>query len=91
MQTLKRVKNYKPIITIFIVRKNIYPCLFSAQNTLSLSRHEQACLIRLRFERYFSHHQATKMIMLCIFKANMQTWTETIKLTDKKNLRNVTN
>ena len=25
-------------------------------NTISLSRHEQVCLIRLRFERYFSHH-----------------------------------
>ena len=27
--------------------------------TPSLSRHEQACLIRLRFEIYFSYHQAT--------------------------------
>ena len=25
-------------------------------NTISLSRHEQVCLMRLRFERYFSHH-----------------------------------
>ena len=25
-------------------------------NTISLSRHEQVCLTRLRFERYFSHH-----------------------------------
>ena len=28
-------------------------------NNISLSRHEQVCLIRLRFERYFSHHRAT--------------------------------
>ena len=26
-------------------------------NTMSLSRHEQVCLMRLRFERYFSHHR----------------------------------
>ena len=28
-------------------------------NTISLSCHEQVCLISLRFERYFSHHQAS--------------------------------
>ena len=39
-----------------IVRKNIFACLFSVHNTISLSRHEQVCLMRLRFERYFSHH-----------------------------------
>ena len=39
--------------------KNIYACLFSVHNIISLSRHEQVCLIRLRFERYFSHHRAT--------------------------------
>ena len=27
-------------------------------NTIILSRHEQVCLMRLRFERYFSHHRA---------------------------------
>ena len=37
--------------------KNIFACLFSVHNTISLSRHEQVCLIRLRVERYFSHHQ----------------------------------
>ena len=58
------------------IRKNIFACLFSVHNTISLSRHEQVCLMRLRFERYFSHHRAM---------------TETIKLTDKKKLRNVTN
>ena len=25
---------------------------------ISLSRHEQVCSMRLRFERYFSHHRA---------------------------------
>ena len=40
-----------------IIRKNIFACLFSVHNTISLSRHEQVCLMRLRFERYFSHHQ----------------------------------
>ena len=46
------IKYYK--ITFFI-RKNIFACLFSVHNTISLSRHEQVCLMRLRFERYFSH------------------------------------
>ena len=38
------------------IRKNIFACLFSVHNTISFSRHEQVCLMRLRFERYFSHH-----------------------------------
>ena len=41
-----------------IIRKNIFACLFSVHYTISLSRHEQVCLMRLRFERYFSHHRA---------------------------------
>ena len=41
-----------------LIRKNIFACLFSVHNTISLSRHEQVCLMRLRFERYFSHHRA---------------------------------
>ena len=40
------------------VRKNIFASLFSVLNTINLSRHEQVCLIRLCFERYFSHHRA---------------------------------
>ena len=39
---------------LFIQKTNI--CNF---NTVSLSRHEQVCLSRLCFERYFSHHRAT--------------------------------
>ena len=35
---------------LFIVSENIFACLFSLHNTISLSRHEQVCLIRLRFE-----------------------------------------
>ena len=42
----------------FNIRKNIFACLFSVHNTIILSRHEQVCLMRLRFERYFSHHWA---------------------------------
>ena len=41
------------------IRKNIFVCLFSVHKTISLSRHEQVCLIRLHFQIYFSHHQAT--------------------------------
>ena len=33
-------------------------------NTISLSRHEQVCLMRLRFERYFSHHRASEIFLL---------------------------
>ena len=48
----------------FDIRKNIFACLFSAHNTISLSRHEQVCLMRLRFERYFSHHRAEGEVSL---------------------------
>ena len=41
-----------------IVHKDIFACLFSIHNTISLSCHEQVCLSGLRFERYFSHHRA---------------------------------
>ena len=40
------------------IRKNIFACLFSVHNTISLSSHEQVCLISLCFDRYFSHHQS---------------------------------
>ena len=43
-----------------VIRKNTFACLFSINNTISLSRHEQVCLSGLRFQRYFSHHQAKK-------------------------------
>ena len=33
-------------------------------NTISLSRHEQVCLIKLPLERYFSHHWA--IIEVCL-------------------------
>ena len=32
-----------------------------SNNTIILSRHEQACLIRLSFERYFSHYHGGSM------------------------------
>ena len=41
----------------YTLRENIFACLFSVHNTISLSRHEQVCLIRLRFEKYFSYHR----------------------------------
>ena len=44
---------------LVVVPKNIFACLLSVHNTISLSRHEQVCLSRLRFERYFSHYRAT--------------------------------
>ena len=47
---------------------------YSLNNTISLSRHEQVCLMRLRFERYFSHHRDTSPIIYfslwdCLFVA----------------------
>ena len=44
---------------IWVIRKDIFACLFSIHNTISLSCHEQVCLSGLRFERYFSHLRAT--------------------------------
>ena len=61
---------------------NIFTCLFSIHNKISLSHHKQVCLMRLYFETYFSHHQAAQMIMPCIFTENMQIWTEPIELPD---------
>ena len=34
-----------------ILRKNISACLFSVHNTISLSRHELVCLIRLHLSK----------------------------------------
>ena len=39
------------------VLKNIFACLFSIHNRISLSCHKHVCLSGLRFERYFSHHR----------------------------------
>ena len=50
------------------MRKNIFTCLFSVYNTISLARHEQGCLIRLRFERYFSHPQQRKWLCCAYLK-----------------------
>ena len=33
-----------------VLPKNIFACLFSVHNTISLPRHEQVCLIRVRLE-----------------------------------------
>ena len=73
--------------------KNIFASLFGVHDAISFSPHEHVCLIKLRVKRYFSHHRATYMIMLRIFKENMQTWMETIEFADlgEKKLRNATN
>ena len=47
----------KKLNKYLVILKNIFACLFSVHNTISLSRHEQVCLMRLRFERYFSHQR----------------------------------
>ena len=44
--------------------KTFLLCLFSIHNTISLSRHEQVRLRKLRFERYFSHHRAVGEVSL---------------------------
>ena len=36
--------------------KNIFACLFSVHNTISLSCYEKVCLMRTRFERYFKDY-----------------------------------
>ena len=36
--------------TEIVLPKNIFACLFSVHNTISLPRHEQVCLIRVRLE-----------------------------------------
>ena len=49
-------------ISLFGIRENIFACLFSVHNRISLSCHEQVCVIRMRFERYFSHHHYYSII-----------------------------
>ena len=58
------LKLHEKIRQCYNVRKNTFACLFSVHNTISLSRHEQVCLMRLRFERYFSHHVASLNILV---------------------------
>ena len=36
---------YKYLINKNNIRKNVFACLFSVHNTISLSRHEQVCLL----------------------------------------------
>ena len=48
---LKKIFNKK-----YFIRKNIFACLFSVHNTITLSRHEQVCLMRLRFIIYNFFH-----------------------------------
>ena len=43
-------------------------CEVNNHSIISLSHHEQVCLMRLRFERHFSHHWAMLMILMLIQK-----------------------
>ena len=52
-------KHSKQIYSFLHKNIFIFACLFIIHNTISLLRHEQVCLSGLRFERYFSHLQAT--------------------------------
>ena len=71
--------------------KNVFTRLIRVHK-ISLTLHEQLCLVMLRFERWFSHHRATLMIIWRMFIANMGTWAETIELADlrEKKMRNAT-
>ena len=48
----------------YITRKNIFACLFSVHNTISLSRHEQVCLMRLRFLQRLLINEALMRLLL---------------------------
>ena len=48
------LEHLKMSLLNFNIRKNIFACLFSVHNTISLSRHEQVCLMRLCFEKHLS-------------------------------------
>ena len=51
------LSNYiKKLYKLVNIHKDIFACLSSIHNIISLSCHEQVCLSGLRFERYFSHH-----------------------------------
>ena len=60
--------------TDLAVRKNIFAFLFSVHDTISLSCHEQVCLISLRFERYFSH-RLLKNLQIC-YKKRLKNFSE---------------
>ena len=56
----RKKKTFICVSKIVVIRmdKSIFPCLFIVHNIISLSRHEQVCLMRLHLESYCSHHQA---------------------------------
>ena len=56
----------KRSLNIFHACKNIFACLFSVHNIIRLLCPEQVRLMELRFERYFSQHRQTKIIMSSI-------------------------
>ena len=62
------VKYFLAAITFFILAQRCFPSskdfAFHPKDIFPLynkfTRHEQVCLMRLRFERYFSHHRAKR-------------------------------
>ena len=49
--------------------------MFSVHNTIRLSRHEQICIIRLRFGRYFCNHQEKYLLKRSLIKHTC-SWLE---------------
>ena len=47
------------LLSLLITADQNFESQLEQCNTISLSRHEQVCLSRQRFERYFSHHRET--------------------------------
>ena len=64
------------------LRKNIFAHLFSVHNTISLSPHEQVCLIRLRYERYFSHHHSKSRLIkhICSWRDKLLILLKSLEL-----------
>ena len=66
-----RRKNILNSRTIKSVHKNIFGCLFSVHNKISLSGHEEVCLMRLRFWTYFSRYQDGRSISRNVASLNI--------------------
>ena len=69
------VKQAQNLAWVWMIMLIIYVKIFSLvcsvfiKSCLSLSRHEQVCLIRLPFERYFTYYPQTK----CLCRAYLKT------------------
>ena len=56
------------------MRQNILVYLLSVHSFLDLSRSERMDLMRLRFERYFSHYWVTKKFRRILDKNNIDAF-----------------